>query len=421
MFKTTVLDNGLTVLTATMPHTRSVSLCVFVGAGSRYESDELAGAAHFIEHLLFKGTKRWPTAKELSEAVEGVGGLMNASTDREMTVFWVKVASIHFQRALDVLAEAILRPLMDGGEMEKERRVILEELNMTNDYPSYRVDQLLDEALWPDQPLGRDVGGTTESVLALTRDGVLEFMAHQYVPTNVTIAVAGDVAHDKTVEAVANAFEVWATSQTPLSWYPVEDSNRGPSVRVEYRKTDQAHICLGLPGLSQDHPDRYPLNLLNVILGEGMSSRLFVELRERQGLAYDVHSGVSHMRDCGAVVIYCGVQPQKSRQAIRSIMEQLEGLKKGMPQEELDKARELVKGRLLLRMEDSRNVAMWMGAQQLLQGHVHTVESVVKQLNKITTDDLQRVAKAVIDIGKLKLAVVGPYRSPRSFERLLQG
>ena len=419
MFQRTVLENGMPVLTSSMPHTRSVSMAIFIGAGSRYESDEIAGTSHFLEHLLFKGTKNWPTAREVSVAVEGVGGIMNASTDREMTVFWCKVAKPHFREALAVLADMMVNPLMDPVELEKEREVVLEELRMTNDFPNNRVDLLIDETMWPDQPMGRDVGGSQESVKGLTREQILEYVRRQYTPRNAVVAVAGDISHEEVVDLLEESFADWAVEE-PLSWYPAQDGQDTPRIRVEQRKTDQAHLVVGLPSLPLTHPDRYALALMNVILGEGMSSRLFQELREKQSLCYDIHSSVNMFRDCGSLTIYCGVEPQKSSRAVTSILEQLNTLQEDIPQDELKKAKELSKGRMLLRMEDSRSVAMWIGAQETLMGNVRTVDEVVEFIDGVTTEDVKRVAGDLIQQDKLNLAVVGPYRSDRRFRSLLK-
>ena len=419
MYQRAKLDNGLSVLTSSMPHTRSVSMAFFIGAGSRYESNPIAGVSHFLEHLLFKGTKNWPTAREISEAIEGVGGIMNASTDREMTVYWCKVAAPHFRRALSVLIDMIINPLMDPVEQEKEREVVLEELRMTNDYPSNRVDLLIDEAIWPDQPMGRDVGGSQESVSNITGDQILDYSRRQYTPTNSVVAVAGDISQDEVVSLLGEALGEWSPEQ-PMEWYPVQNGQSAPRVKVEQRKTEQAHICVGIPSLPLTHPDRYALGLMNVILGEGMSSRLFLELREKQSLAYDVHSSLSLYRDCGSLIVYCGVEPRKSEQAITSILGQLTGLRDSIPSSELEKARELTRGRMLLRMEDSRSVAMWMGGQEMLTGSVRTVEEVMEQIDAVSTDDIERVAADLIREEKLNLAIVGPYRSDRRFLNLLK-
>ena len=419
MYQRTTLDNGLRILTSSMPSTYSVSVALFVGAGSRYESDEVAGGTHFLEHLLFKGTKSWPTAQDISEAIEGVGGAMNASTDREMTVFWCKVAQPHFELALSVLTDMIINPLLDPDEMEKERQVILEELRMSNDYPAHRVDLLIDEMLWPDQPMGRDVGGSGESVSRVRRDDLLDMLEHQYTPTNVVVAVAGNVTHDRVVEALAKISDGW-TPHTSRPWSPVRLDQKGATTRIEYRKSEQAHLCLGLPGLPLDHPKRYAMNLMNIILGEGMSSRLFLEVRERQALAYDVHSSLSQFRDCGSLIVYCGSEPGRSARALDAILGQLSGLREGLPQDEVAKARELSKGRLLLRMEDSRSVAMWMGVQELLLDRVLTVDEVVDRINAVTVEEVDGVAREILREDQLNLAIVGPFRSDRQFRGMLK-
>ena len=234
MHQRLVLDNQLRLLTSSMPHTRSVSILVCVGAGSRYEPAETAGLSHFLEHLPFKGTERWPTAGAVSEAIEGVGGVMNASTDREMTVFWCKVPQSHFKTAFAVLMDMILHPILDPEEVEKEREVIQEELRMTQDIPSYRVDTLIDEVLWPDQAMGRDVGGTLESVNDITQSQIREYMEQQYNPANTVVAVAGNVSHEEVADLLADATSHWSP-QTALSWEAAKDAPAEAAVRVEQK------------------------------------------------------------------------------------------------------------------------------------------------------------------------------------------
>jgi len=389
MYQRSVLDNQLRVFTSSMPHTLSVSITLCVGAGSRYETPELAGVSHFIEHLPFKGTKSWPTAQAVSEAIEGVGGIMNASTDREMTVFWCKVARIHFRKALSVMLDMILNPVLDREEVEKEREIIQEELRMTYDHPTYKVDLLIDEALWPDQAMGRDVGGTPETVEKISQESIREYMAQQYNPANTVLAIAGDVTHEEVLDMVGEATVQWEPRES-LDWEPVVNGHYDPEVRMEWRRTDQTHICLAVPGLSLNDPDRYNLTILNVILGDGMSSRLFQSLREVQGLAYDVSSSNSHFRDQEA------------------------------PEQEITKAREYTKGRLLLRMEDTRAVSGWLASQELLQGEVATPEEVVQRLDEVNSEDVARVAERLLQPEQIRLAVVGPHRSEARFLKLLQ-
>jgi len=407
MYQRSVLDNQLRVLTSTMDHTQSVSMVICVGAGSRYESDELAGVSHFIEHLPFKGTENWPTAREVSEAIEGVGGVMNASTDREMTVFWCKVALPHYKIAFAVLMDMVLNSILDPEEVEKEREVIQEELRMTYDQPSYRVDLLIDEAMWPDQAMGRDVGGTLETVAGIQQKDIREYMHQQYNPANTVVAVAGNVTHDEIVDMLAKTTKDWKPRES-LNWEPATDNVDGRLVKVDRRRSDQTHMCLGVPGLSLSHPDRYAFNLMNTILGDGMSSRLFLSLREERGLAYDVHSSASNFRDTGSLVVYCGVEPSKTNDAVKTIVQEFQGMHATPSEQELNKAREYTKGRLLLRMEDTRAVASWLGAQELLQDSVRTPDEVVGFLEAVQPSDISRVANTFLDDDKMRLAVVGP-------------
>ena len=407
MYQRSVLDNKLRVLTSTMDHTQSVSIVICVGAGSRYESDELAGVSHFIEHLPFKGTESWPTARAVSEAIEGVGGMMNASTDREMTVFWIKVARLHYKTAFAVLMDMVLRPRLDPDEVEKEREVIQEELRMEYDQPSYRVDLLIDEAMWPDQAMGRDVGGTLETVADIQQQDIREYMYQQYNPANTVVAVAGNVTHEEVVGIMTETTQDWKPLEA-LDWEPATDGVERPVVRVERRRSDQTHMCLGVPGLSLSHPDRYAFNLMNTILGDGMSSRLFLNLREEQGLAYDVHSSTNNFRDTGSLVVYCGVEPGKTNDAVKTIVQEFQGMHQSPSEQELNKAREYSKGRLLLRMEDTRAVASWLGAQELLQNSVRTPDEVVDLLDAVKPSDIARVATNFLNDEKMRLAVVGP-------------
>ncbi len=420
MYQQTVLSNGLRIISNEMPHTRSVSIDIVAGIGSRYENDQEAGVSHFLEHMLFKGTHRRPTGADISGAIEQVGGMMNAGTDRETTNFWCKVASPHFDKALDVLMDILRNPVISAEDVEKERGVIQEELNMTNDYPSYRVDLLSDEMLWPSQPMGRDVGGSRETVDGITHAMIVDWYQKHYVASNMVVSVAGNIPHGEVVEAVATLAQDMPTGGTPKCSPAAHGDASQPRVRLENRKTEQAHLCLCLPGLATRHPDRYALDMMNGVLGDGMSSRLFVEMREKRGLVYEVHSSVSHFRDTGSIVVYCGVDPKKAGEALDTAMEELERIKSGVPEEELSKAKEFAKGRLLLRMEDTRAVAAWAGSQQMLYGEVRTVDEVVERVDAITAEDAVDAAKTYLPTDKLMLAVVGPYRSDRRFQTMLK-
>jgi len=407
LYQKTTLDNGLRVLTAPMPHTRSVSVCIFIGVGSRYETEPAGGVSHFIEHLLFKGTSKRITAREISEAIEGVGGIINAGTDKELTVYWCKVAQPHFYLALDVLVDMLLHSKFDPADIEGERQVIIEEINMGRDSPSQLVNMLIDELLWPQHPLGRDIAGSKESVAVISRDMMLDYLAHQYLPSNTVVSIAGALKHQEMVAAVNKTLGNW-TSLKSRAGYSAYKEQKFPRVHLERKDTEQAHLCLALSGLSLLHPKRFILDLLNVILGEGMSSRLFTEIRDRLGLAYSIHSYVEHFLDTGSITIYAGVEPKNLQVAIRAILEQLAQLKELVPEAELSKAKELSKGRLLLHMEDSRNVASWMGGQEVLTEHILSVDQIVSIIDAITAEELKKLARELMVSSQLRLAVVGP-------------
>lgn len=419
MYSMSVLANGLSVLTVPMPHVQSVTTAYFLGAGSRYEHDHEAGVSHFLEHLCFKGTQRRPAAQQISETIERVGGYMNAGTDREMTIYWAKVAKPYFETALDLLSDMIGHSIYEPEEMERERKVIIEELAAVNDSPGQKVDVLTDAALWPGEPLGRDIGGSRDSVTEITREMILDYVSDQYAPNNMVLAVAGDLDHESVVAAAEKQVGDWP-STTPRSWIPSLQGERDPVVALETRRTEQAHFCLALRGLSSQHPDRYALGLLNAILGEGMSSRLFLELRERQGLAYDVHSSVSHFMDDGAIVVYAGVDPTRIDNAITLAMGELDRIREGVSSDELEKAQAMTKGRLLLRTEDTRSMAGWVGGQELLHHEIKTLDEIVSEIDDVTPSDVKRVANEVIVMDRLNLAVVGPFRSRARFERVLR-
>jgi predicted Zn-dependent peptidase len=418
VFEKTVLDNGLRVVSSSLPHTRSVSINIFIGAGSRYESDDIAGVSHFLEHMLFKGTKRRPTAREISEEIEGIGGIMNAGTDKELTVYWAKVGDHRFAATLDILTDSLLNSLLDPQELEKERQVILEELAMTEDSPADIVNILIDEVVWPHQPLGRDTGGTPDSVKATTRDDVICYMQQLYVPQNTVVAVAGNVSHQEVVDRVNEYLGAWEARPFG-TWYPAEIPDNTPRLRLRSKKTEQAHFCLATPGLSAAHPDRYVLDVLNAVLGEGMSSRLFLEIREKLSLCYDVHSYVNHYLDTGSTVVNAGVDPSKLDEALRATVAELAKLGDRIPDKELTKAKEFIKGRLQLRMEDTRAVASWLGGQELLRREILTVDEVLQIVDDVTSESLQRVARELWRPEAFRLAVVGPFRSEARFQKLL--
>lgn len=419
-FEKTVLPNGLRVISSTISHNQSVCLTVFIGAGSRYEKSEKAGIAHFTEHLSFKGTAKRPSAREISEAIEGVGGVLNGGTDKELTVYWAKVATPYFPLAVDLLMDMLQNSLIAKEEVEKERRVITEEINMINDLPQMQVDQLMDQLLWPGgQALGRDVAGSKETVSALKSDDLRNFVKKQYIPNNAVFAIAGDITHSKALKLIEKAVTSWRKGEKPVFASSVNEQNE-PALKLLERKTEQVHLCVGLKGPSLPHPDRYAFAILNAVLGEGMSSRLFLNIREKKGLVYDIHSSVDHYSDTGALVVYAGLEPERLEIALKAILEELSRLKEKISAKELKKVKQMTKGRLILRLEDSRAVAGWIGTQELLLDEVKQPEEVISRVDAITEEDLKRVAEKYLVTEKLNLAMVGPMKDGESFLDLLK-
>jgi predicted Zn-dependent peptidase len=419
LYKKVTLDNGLRLVTAAMPHTRSVSISFFIGAGSRYETDAQAGISHFIEHMCFKGTEKRPTSVDVCTVIEGVGGMLNAGTDKELTIYWCKVAKPHFHSALDVLADVLRNSRFDPVEIEKERQVIIEEINMSLDSPAQRVSMLIDEILWPGHALGRDIAGSKESVAAITRKMMLDYLARQYRPDNTVLAIAGDIRHQEVVDAVSQAVDSWVKQRPPAGYTPYR-GEIGRRVLIEKRDTEQTQLCLALPGISITHPERFKLDLLNVILGEGMTSRLFTEIRDKLGLAYSIQSYAEHFLDTGVLAVSAGVDAKNLPVAVKAILEELSRLREAIPEVELYKAKELFKGRILLRMEDSRSVAGWMGGQEILTGEILTVDEVMAIIDAITAEELQRLAGELLVGERLRLAVVGPISPDAPLEDLLE-
>ncbi len=402
-----------------MPHTRSVSVCIYLGVGARYETEIEAGISHFIEHIMFRGTERRPFSKDISAAIEGVGGILNGGTDKEITVYWCKVAQPHFEIALDVLVDMILNSRFDKNDIEKERRVIIEEIGMSMDTPQQLVGMLIDEILWPNHPLGRDVAGTRESVSTITRTQMLDYIATEYSPSTTVVSIAGNIEQKATVKIVNKLLGGWQSKKKNRIFIPyIEKEN--PGLALECKETEQTHLCLALPGVSLTDPRRFTLDLLNVILGEGMSSRLFLEVRDKLGLVYNINSYLDHFQDSGALTIYAGVDPKNLETGVRAILRQLALLKEPVDQAELTKAKELSKGRLLLRMEDSRSVAGWMGGQEVLSGYVMSVEEVVAKIEVITAADMAQIAREMLVSERLRLSVVGPVKEDGKLLGLLK-
>lgn len=422
-YRRSVLENDLRVVTQPMPAARSVSVGLFVGVGSRREDEAHAGLSHLLEHLVFKGTRRYPEPGGLSEAVEGCGGSVNASTDRELTIYSARVPAEAAPRALEVVADLVLAPLLRRRDLVSEKPIIVDEIRMYVDSPGDHVFSLFDELLFGRHPLGREIAGTPRSVRRAGHERVTEHWERWYRPANLVLASAGAVRHDDVLRIAKRWFDHEPSSITPTPLAaPLEPPTPAPpgSLRVAFRRLSQGNLCIGMPGVARDDPDRWALELLGAVLGDGMSSRLFVELRERRSLTYDVSTFGTTYSDCGTFGIHAGFDPDQAGPLLAAILEQLERVvQEPISDGELDRARAYTRGRLQLRMEETGAVAAWLGTGESLLPRILTVDDVIERIEALTADDLLRVARAYVRPDLARLAVLGPFRSRLRFERML--
>lgn len=416
----TTLPNGIRVVTSRMAHVRSASLILYFAVGSRHEPDPVAGISHFLEHMLFKGTQHRPDPVQITEAIEGVGGILNAATSRESTNYWVKVPSEHLALAFDVLADMVQRSLFAPEELEKERRVIVEEIHGIHDTPDDYIHDVIDQAVWNGQPLGRPIIGSLETVQAITRDDLIEYLTTHYRGNRLVIAAAGDVWHEQVVELAQQHFGALPAGPEP-DLEPARIRDGLPDVLVVSRPTEQAHLCVGLPALSYTDERRFTQSMIDAVLSSGMSSRLFKEIRERQGLAYEVYGYFREYRDTGEAVVYAGTDVEQVERAIRAIVEELDKLRREpVPHDELERTKELRKGRIAMGLEDSRAVASWIGGQELVYGEILTPDEVIARIQAVTSEDIQALASELFQVQRYALALLGPFDDPEPFRRLLQ-
>jgi predicted Zn-dependent peptidase len=419
MFERTKLVDGPRVISARLPGARSVSVAAYVLAGSRSEVDGQVGVAHFLEHLTFKGTSRYPSTRALSEAIEGVGGSFNAATDRESTVYWARVPLREATRAMDVLGELVCRPALSTAEIDRERDVIIEEIRGYLDDPAEYCQILFQEAMFGTGPLGREICGAEADVRALRPDRILDFWSTRYRPANTVISIAGDLSHEQAVALAGAAFG--RGNGHVADFDPSPALPAGERVRLGRRDTSQAQLSVGVPALARDHPDSWSLAVLNAILGDGMSSRLFLSVVDRDALAYDVSSGIVEYADAGALVVSAGVDPERIDRALDALLLELGRLRdEVVPQEELAKAKAYLSGGLELRMEETRHLASWVGGQEALHDRVLTLDEAVAAVESVTSDDIHRVARDLIRDDVLRLAAVAPARHLRGLERRLR-
>ena len=419
VYERTTLSNGLRVLTAPLPHAQSVACYIMLAAGSRYEDASNRGIAHFAEHMFFKGTEKRPSSRDLTTVVDGMGGEFNAFTSKEYTGYYIRCAGEKRDTALDVLVDMLRNSKFDAEELEREKGVILEEMNMYFDTPRDYVSSVYEELLFGDNPLGWETLGKRETVKAATRETFMDYLGHWYTPARIVVGVSGMVGDDlipSLEELLGDLSGNGTGSPTPAE----VDRSAEPRVRVHRKDSDQAQVCIGVPSYPLTHPDRYALQLLGTVLGTGMSSRLFLEVRERRGLAYYVYGLNSAYTDAGTLYAQGGVDIKRVDEAISVIIEQFRNMATEIvPADELEKARALAKGRFVLQTESPNGLLLFGLRREVLEGKAAEPEELLAGLDAVTAEDVQRVAQDVIANQGMRLAVIGPFDDAARFEKLL--
>ena len=406
-----ILESGLRIVSQQLPNSESVSILISVQAGSRNEQKGQYGVAHFAEHMLFKGTGKRPSPLLVSSPIESTGGFLNASTGYESTNYWCKVPENHFRTGIEILQDMMQNSLLNEEEINSERRVIIEEIKTIEDYPDSKTALNLDKLMWPDSALGRDIAGSVQSVENINQETIRAFLDDFYLPTNTVISIAGNLDHDKSIQSIDQLFLTHPFPGSQLKISPIENVQNSVKLDLEKRAIEQIHIHLGYPGVSITHPDRYALDLLNVILGDGMSSRLFQEIRERLGLVYDIESEITHLQDVGDLRITLAVDKNRYIDAIKAILTEVENLKTGLEGSEVVRAKQILKGRMRLRMDDSQAVAAWNAHQDLFNKQIEC-ESVIREyIDRNDIPKLQKAAFQYLDVSKLNIAIVGDIES----------
>lgn len=417
-FKKSKLPNGLTILEIPSQDAESVVVDFFVKTGSRSETAKENGISHFLEHFLFKGTQKYPSALAISSLIDSIGGEMNANTGKEHTQFYIKAASKHLELIFEVLTDMIQYPLFDASELEREKGVIVQEINMYKDAPMYEIENLLEREMWPGQALGRDIAGGKETVTKFTRQMFLDYISRHYQTTNMILGVSGKY-NQKVLENLIKKHWVKYSKKRGGGWDKVKDSQNSPRLKLEFKETEQAHLAIGFKGFSYDDSRNPAQGVLAAILGGGMSSRLFMEVRERRGLAYYVRASGGNYQDTGVFNIGAGVEINKIHEAVEVILEELKKMKSFSSKDELQKAKEYIKGKTILAMEDNQVRLDWFLDKAAFNKKIITPEEAFKKIDKISENDIKKVASDLFKKKNLTLAVIGPYKEEKKFKDIL--
>jgi len=408
-YSLSALPNGTRVITVPMDRD-SVGVAIWIQTGGRFESKKLSGISHYLEHMLFKGTRKRNT-RQIKEEIEGVGGVLNAFTSEEVTCYFAKLLKGHFPRALDVLSDMVNNSTIPPEELRKERTVILEEIKMYKDLPSQYVHELMSELLWPDQPLGRSVAGTIETVSGMSRKDLMGYKKRYYHPKNILISVAGPIHHKDVMAMVRERF-AQKTSNAKSKFQRAAASRKGPQTQFMEKQTEQTHLVIGLHGLSRFDKRRYSLGLMNVILGVNMSSRLFEEVREKRGLAYEIKSGLSLYQDTGAVTVSAGVESKKAAKAVSVILKELGKLRRRPVRSgELRRAKDYYKSQLSMALEDTLDHLLWVGERVIDHNELPNRDQIFHNVESVTTRDIQEISRNLFNTKELNLSLIGPISS----------
>jgi len=404
-YRKTVLPNGVRVISESLPWVRSVAVGIWVETGSRIEPVERSGISHLIEHLVFKGTET-RTAEDIARAIDSVGGHMDAFTAKEHTCFYVNVLDHHLDMAADLLSDVLLHPRFDPGDIEREKAVVFQEMKMVDDTPDDLVHDLFAERAWPGHPLGRPILGRREVIEGLSRDTILRHFTEEYSPARVTVAVAGHAEHDRVVDTFASRFERFVR---PSVLHPEVAPVLVPGVHLVEKPLEQVQVVLGFPGISDVAPERYALYLLNDIMGGSMSSRLFQEVRERQGLVYSVHSGAQQYRDAGVLYLYAGTETDNFAKVLKAFLKEVRALRKdGLTADELARAKDHLKGNLMLSLESSSSRMNRLARQELRFGAFHSVDEMLNQIDSVRPEQVEALIQTLLDEEQLCLVTLGP-------------
>ncbi len=420
-FNRKVLPNGLRILTIPMPSFESATVMLMVGAGSRYETKLNSGISHFLEHMAFKGTKKRPTAMDIAGLIDGMGGEFNASTGKEVTAFYIKSEAAKIETSLDVLSDMLLNSKFDRKEIEKEKGVIIEELNLDEDTPYRKLGDIYERLVYGDTPLGWDIRGEKEVIRKITRDDFISYMKSLYSPHNMTVVLAGGI-NTKKAEELAEKYLGKMNRFDTLQYDKYQSNQTKPEVFVKTKKTEQVHIAMGFRTVKSDHPDKYPLEVLAAILGGGMSSRLFHEVREKRGLGYYISTSQDSYQDTGSMVSMAGIDPKRVKEAISIILEEHKKIKdKGLmiKDKELKKAKEYLKGHMVLGLENSRAVAYYYASSELLEDKIDNPDVVLGKIDAVTAERVENAAKKYFVEKGLNMAVIGNFEDRQMFKDLL--